>query len=397
MRRVTLDHPSADGAVLVRDVRGPSGDILARAGMRLTARSARALRELGVSVAFIEDAACVGLEVRPLIDLSGVDEGGLRALRDSCAIARDAVDPLSRMPTTRAIEALKEVRVIQKLDTSGAMEALRGAVHSMVDRVRDADPSTGFLTERQPVDDLFGHSVGVAALSIRLANELGFSHGDLVWTGMAGIFHDVGLLMVPEDVRRTPATQRTPGQRRRYEDHTILGEALLKPLEKRAPALPIVAAEHHEEQSGGGYPRGMTGGNRILRNANSPIARIALVSEVVAIADRYERLISGAPGEAPLSAAAARHVVAGEAGPKLNAEVVGRFVDLMPRYPVGTEVILHGGKHEGSRAVVVKQGAERDRPTVRVYATPAGTVTATDLSLADEAGVSLAVADAIAA
>ncbi|MCA9855800.1 MAG: HD domain-containing protein, partial [Dehalococcoidia bacterium] len=258
MRRVTLDHPSADGAVLVRDVRGPSGDILARAGMRLTARSARALRELGVSVAFIEDAACVGLEVRPLIDLSGVDEGGLRALRDSCAIARDAVDPLSRMPTTRAIEALKEVRVIQKLDTSGAMEALRGAVHSMVDRVRDADPSTGFLTERQPVDDLFGHSVGVAALSIRLANELGFSHGDLVWTGMAGIFHDVGLLMVPEDVRRTPAAQRTPGQRRRYEDHTILGEALLKPLEKRAPALPIVAAEHHEEQSGGGYPRGMT-------------------------------------------------------------------------------------------------------------------------------------------
>ena len=110
-------------------------------------------------------------------------------------------------------------------------------------------------------------------------------------------------------------------------------------MEKRAPALPIVAAEHHEEQSGGGYPRGMTGGNRILRNANSPIARIALVSEIVAIADRYERLISGAPGEAPLSAAAARHVVAGEAGPKLNAEVVGRFVDLMPRYPVGTEVI----------------------------------------------------------
>ena len=27
----------------------------------------------------------------------------------------------------------------------------------------------------------------------------------------------------------------------------------------------------------------------------------------------------------------------------------------------------------------MKQGAERDRPTVRVYATPAGTVTATDV------------------
>ncbi len=397
MRRVTLDHPSTDGAVLVRDVRGPSGDILARAGMRLTVRSARALRELGVSVVFIEDAACVGVDVQPLVDLPGSDERLSRALRDCCAIVRDGVEPLSRMPTSRAIEALKDMRVIQRLDTTGVMEALRAAVHGMVDRVREADPGTGFLTERQPGDDLVGHSIGVAALSIRLASELAFSHGDLVWTGMAAIVHDLGLLMVPEDVRRAPAAQRTPGQKRRYEDHTILGQALLRPIEKRGPALTVVAAEHHEEQSGGGYPRGLTGGNRILRNANSPVARISLVSEIVAIADRYERLVSGAPGQAPLSAAAARHVVAGEAGPKLNAEAIGRFVDLLPRYPVGTEVVLHGGHHEGSRAVVVKQGAERDRPTVRVYATPGGTVTATDVNLALEPAVSLEVADGVAA
>lgn len=397
MRRVPIDHPSTDGAVLVRDVRGPAGEVLARAGMRLSARSSRALREHGVAVGFIEDPACVGLDVRPLVDLAGADEGVMRSLRDACQIALKAVGPLAQQPTSRALLALKELRVVQTMDTTGATEALRGVVHVLVDRVQDADSSTGFLTERQPADDLLGHSVGVAALSIRLAAELGFAPADLVWTGLAAALHDIGLLMIPEEVRRTPVAQRTPGQQRRYEDHTVLGEALLRPLEKRAPALPLVAIEHHEEQAGSGYPRGLTGGNRILRNATVEAPRITLVSEIVAVADRYERLVSGAPGEVPLSAAAARHIVAGEAGARLNAEVVARFVDLVPRYPIGTEVNLHGGRHEGARAVVVQQGNERDRPTVRVYATPAGTVTATDVELVDEPDVSLVPSDVLAA
>lgn len=397
MRRVPIDHPATDGAVLVRDVRGPGGDILARAGMRLSVRSSRALREHGVAVGYIEDAACVGLDVRPLADLAGVDEGLVRAMRDACQIATAAVGPLVQQPTSRALVALKDMRVVQAMDTTGATEALRSAVLSLVDRAQDADASTGFLTNRQPTDDLLGHSVGVAAMSVRIAAELGFAHADLVWTGMAATLHDIGMLMVPEEVRRTPVAQRTPGQQRRYEDHTVLGEALLMSLDKRAPALPMVAGEHHEEQAGGGYPRNLTGGNRILRNASVETPQITLVSEIVAVADRYERLVSGAPGEAPLSAAAARHVVAEEAGARLNAEVVARFVDLVPRYPLGTEVILHGGGHEGSRAVVVQQGSERDRPTVRIYATAAGTVTATDVDLADEPEVTLVPSDALAA
>ena len=393
MRRVPLDHPSVDGAVLVRDVRGPSGDILARAGMRLSVRAARALREHGVAVAFIEDAACVGLDVRPLVDLHGADQGLARAMRDALDLAGKAVAPLGQQPTSRALLALKDVRFIPTMDTSGAMEALRGAVHTLVERVREAESSTGFLSELQPTDDLLGHSLGVAALAVRLAADLGFSHGDIVWTGLAGIVHDLGLLMVPDDVRRTPVHLRTAGQQRRYEDHTVLGAALLKPLEKRAPALPLVAVEHHEHQSGGGYPNRISGGNRILRNATAEVPRITLVSEIIAVADRYERLVAGAPGETPLSAAAARHIVAGEAGPILNAEVVGRFVDLVPRYPVGTDVVLHGGAHDGAYAVVVQQGPERDRPVVRVYATPAGPVTATDVALASVPAVTPVATD----
>lgn len=395
MRRVLLDDPFIDGAVLVRDVRGPAGDILARTGMRLNTRTTRALRERGIAIAFIEDAASVGLEVHPVVDLAGAEEGLARALQEATVIAARETARLVQQPTTRALEALRETRFVHSLDASGTMEALRTGVSRLVEGIRQVDAATGFLTDREPADDLLGHSVGVAALAVRIGAELGLSDEDLVWVGLAGCLHDMGLLIVPEEVRRTPVHLRTPGQQRRYEDHTALGEALLRPLERRAPALPVVAIEHHEEQSGGGFPRGLLGGNRILRDTRSEHPRITLVSEIVAVADRYERLVSGAPGEAPRSAAVARHLIADEAGARLNAEVAARFVDLIPRYPVGTDVTLQGADLEGfegldgARAVVVGAGVHRNRPIVRVYATPAGPVTATDLDLARQPSLAL--------
>lgn len=391
MRRVPLDHPSVDGAVLVRDVRGPAGDVLARAGMVLTARSARALQERGLAVCFIEDPASTGLDTGPVVDLADRDEGAARALRELSQIALREVAPLVQQPTSRALLALKETRFVGAADKSGAMEALRAAAQALVGRMADADPDSGFLTERVPTDDLTGHSVAVAAIAVRIAAELGFTQDDQASTALAALTHDLGLLLVPEEVRRTPARQRTPGHQHRYEDHTLLGEALLRPLERRAPASPIVAAEHHEQQSGAGFPRGLTGGNRVLRKPEGP--RITLVSEIVAVADRYERLVSGAPGEPPLSAAVARHAVARDAGTRLNAEVVATFVDLLPKYPTGTEVVLHGAGHEGARAVVVEQGPEPGRPVVRVYATAAGTLPPADLDLARHPSVSLSPVD----
>src|SRR3546814_18346258 len=60
---------------------------------------------------------------------------------------------------------------------------------------------------------------------------------------LAALLHDVGLLLVPEAIRRTPVGRRTPAQQRRYQDHTVLGEALLPPLAHRQPALPLASSK----------------------------------------------------------------------------------------------------------------------------------------------------------
>ncbi len=420
MRRLRIDDPFVDGAVLARDLRAPGGEVLARAGMALGARSTRALREHGVDLCFVEDDASAGLVTPPLVDTAGADAPVLRALRDAAALVWRFVEAPSRQSTTRAIEDLRGMRIIGALDSAGAIEALRAAAGGFVERVVTRDGSTGFLTDRQSTDDLFGHSLAVAALTVRLGADVGFQQRDLQTAALAALMHDIGLLMVPEAVRRTPPAQRTGGQQRRYEDHTVLGEAILQPLERREPALPVVAVEHHEEQGGGGFPHGLIGGNRVLRAARPAgtaggagvrtaargtppptpqVRRISLISEIVAVADRYEGLISPAPGHQPLSPAAARRVLSSEAGSRLNAEVVGRFLDVLPQWPLGTDVVLKGGAHEGARAVVVGADAgQAERPRVRVYADRHGRrVPPTEVTLAAQPDVGLTPSEDAAA
>ena len=160
----------------------------------------------------------------------------------------------------------------------------------------------------------------------------------------------------------------------RFEDHTVLGEALLTVLARSHAIVPVVAAEHHEAQDGSGFPRSLLGANRVFRVAERrEVPPIALASEVVAVADRYERLVSPAPSRAGLSPAEARYELSSEAGTKLNAEVVARFLDSFPALPLGTEVRVVGGEHDGSRAIVSRPSRDtRSRPVVRVYADRAG-------------------------
>lgn len=418
MRRLRIDDPSVLGAVLARDLRSPTGDMLARAGLTMTRRAVRALGAHGVDLCFVEDAASQGVSAHPIVDALGADAPLMQALRDACGVVWKLAEGSANRPTPRAVEELRDMRIIGALDTSGATEALRTAVTVFIDRVAGHEAESGFLTDRLAGDDLFGHSAGVAALTIRLGMDIGFEGADLHSAALAALTHDIGLLMVPEEIRRAPASRRTPAQKRRYEDHTVLGHALLSGVEYRQPALPAVALEHHEEQSGGGYPRGLTGGNRVLRSASAAFSRdpasarttgrstsgsmpgqISLVAEVVAVADRFERLTSPAPGSVALSPAAARRVLSLQAGSRLNAEVVGRFLDLIPQWPVGTEVILAGGALAGARALVIALDPDRvDRPIVRVFADRAGEpIEPFEVSLAIDPSLGLTVADAVVA
>lgn len=374
MRRLALTHRSAAGAPLARDVVGRNGEVLARAGHVLSERVIRALQQRGVTNVFVDDPASAG------IALTAITPDPIAAtlqelLGELTTRLQVTIEPLGNHPTPKIVDALRAgTSAVASVRVTALLADLRAGAAALARACAEADGTSGYLTDRQPDDDLVGHSIQVAALTARIGAAVGFADDDLVAATYAALLHDLGLIFVPVDIRGAPERWSMP-QRMRYEDHTVLGEALLASIAKSHPIVPIVAAEHHEAQDGSGYPRAMQSVNRVFRVAdrNRPTPQLALISEVVAVADRYERLVSPAPARAGLSPAEARYALSSEAGAKLNAEVVARFLDTFPALPLGTEVRVVGGEHDGARAIVSRPSRDtRSRPAVRVYADRTG-------------------------
>jgi len=183
------------------------------------------------------------------------------------------------------------------------------------------------------------------------------------------------MIFVPRQVLAVPHAHRSIPERIRYEDHTVLGEAMLEPFAGPSMHLAIVAGEHHEAADGTGYPHKREGGHRVLRPAEEKRAtdRITLMSEVIAVADTYERIVSPSAGHEGVSPAAARGLMQELAGQTLNREIVERFLASFPALPLGTEVRVTAGPHLGMTGIVSAVDAEGESPpTVRLFLDAAG-------------------------
>ncbi|RLT38565.1 MAG: HD domain-containing protein [Chloroflexi bacterium] len=366
MRRLAITHRAAAGAPLARDVVGRSGEVLARAGHVLSVRVVRALQQRGVTTVYVDDLASVGILLTSIAPHPAADT--LQQLMSELASRLQvSVEPLASQPTPKIVEALRNgTSPVAAVRVTALLADIRAGAAALARACTEADGASGYLTDRQPDDDLVGHSVQAAVLTARIGATVGLADDDLVAATYAALLHDLGLIFVPGEIRGAPERWSIP-QRMRFEDHTVLGEALLTVLARSHAIVPVVAAEHHETQDGGGFPRALLGANRVFRVADRKreAPSIALASEVVAVADRYERLVS----RAGLSPAEARYELSSEAGTKLNAEIVARFLDTFPALPLGTEVRVVGGEHDGSRAIVSQPSRDtRSRPVVRVYA-----------------------------
>lgn len=162
--------------------------------------------------------------------------------------------------------------------------------------------------------------------------------------------------------------------------------------------LSIVAGEHHEVPDGTGYPLKRVGGHRILRSAKDKrdVERVMLFSEIVAVADAYERFVSPGAGWEGRSPGAARAVLERAAGQTLNREIVRRFLASFPVWPLGTEVRVAEGPHAGMQGIVCAlPSGHEDRPIVRLFLDVGGRpAEPIEIALAQSPETAIEIADA---
>ncbi len=158
------------------------------------------------------------------------------------------------------------------------------------------------------------HSTRVTEFTLQIARKMGFSEHELEDLELASLLHDVGKIAVPESILNKPS-KLSDDEFAFIKEHTVKGEAILRPVVELQQISKIVRA-HHEHYDGTGYPDGLKG------------LEIPIGARIMGVADAYDSITS----ERPYRKAASHNFAVKEitrcSGGQFDPEVVQNFLEI---------------------------------------------------------------------
>ena len=121
-------------------------------------------------------------------------------------------------------------------------------------------------------DSIYLHSVNVAILCYTFGTWLKYSRDDLEALTLSGLFHDIGKIMIPDDILKKPS-KLTPDEYSTVMTHAVRGYNILKTYDIN-PRIKLSAMMHHERLDGSGYPMGLKG------SQIDTFAKIVMIADV---------------------------------------------------------------------------------------------------------------------
>lgn len=124
------------------------------------------------------------------------------------------------------------------------------------------------------------HVARVAEYSALLATLIGLESDQVEILRLAAPLHDIGKIAIEDSILNKPG-RHTPDESKRMKEHAQIGATLLE-----GHSLPVldaaaqIAAGHHENWNGSGYPKGLSGD------------QIPIFGRIVALADVFDALRS---------------------------------------------------------------------------------------------------------
>ncbi|MEW5980958.1 MAG: HD domain-containing phosphohydrolase [Acidobacteriota bacterium] len=196
-------------------------------------------------------------------------------------------------------------------------------------RLGRVDTVLAALDRHRP--DVAAHSRRVATYAVRLASQYGLDRDTIETVRVGALLHDVGKLLVPARILEKP---RRPNAREweQLRVHPVLGMEIAH----RAgfdDEVGTMILYHHERFDGTGYPDGL---KRTV---------IPFTARLVGVMDAFDALTSQRDYRDRLSVAAARQMIAADAGTKFCPWIVSGLLALPPEMmtpPPGLEAIDRG-------------------------------------------------------
>jgi len=124
-------------------------------------------------------------------------------------------------------------------------------------------------------------------LALKIGKRIGISDSELSRLGLVITLHDVGKIIVPEEILTKKSTL-TEDEWEIIKKHPETGYRIARSTEDFAHVAEDILS-HHEHWDGTGYPRGLKG------------EEIPLLARITAIADAYEVMTNGRPYKKTMS------------------------------------------------------------------------------------------------
>jgi len=239
------------------------------------------------------------LNVAPLTMAKGPSSKGAddpeAGRRDAMLFTSSLPPPSGGEPTPKAISEESKLALYENATLFLA------EVFSTARKGETLDLSAGFAIMREivdsqtPQDALFiksihsdesyrfvlHHSVNVAIYAVKLADSLGYNRDRQIEVGMAGLLHEVGMALIPEElIFKSDLNERDFHV---FRERPINGYNILKTVNEPYGYLAECALQVYERIDGSGYPKGLKGDE------------IHEYAQLIGLVDMYEALVHTRP------------------------------------------------------------------------------------------------------
>lgn len=194
------------------------------------------------------------------------------------------------------------------------------------------------------------HSVDVCTYAVMCGVAMHYSDKDLKELSQAALLHDVGKIMVNLNIINKP-TKLTNDEYAIIKNHPEYGYDIVRKNKSFSESVCDAIYEHHENEDGTGYPRGIKG-NEIHQYA-----------KIIHAVDVYEACTAIRPYKKPMNPADAIENLMAGYGKSFDTHVIDVLRSIIVLYPVGRQVLLSDGR---IGTVMENRREALQRPLIRV-------------------------------
>ncbi|WP_309122451.1 HD domain-containing phosphohydrolase [Paenibacillus sp.] len=341
MRLVTIES-CAPGMKLGKAVLTEHGQVLLGYGYELTQPVILRLRNMGIHQLYIDDPRTDDIVVEETIreETRRLVHGSLQQCMDYVRAGGPAgggrVVTFSRLVSDSVNSIVDDVVLNRNMPI----------VH-----IRST-AATGDKLEHHFVNN----ALNVSVFATKLAMAEGASADELRTVCAAALFHDIGKLLVPQELL-SKRTRLSDEDLRTLRRHAELGYRLLKNDGSVSLVAAQCALQHHERVDGLGYPFGLRGSD------------IHPYAKLIGMIDAYDALVSHRSYRNAMLPHEAMDYLYANVESAYDRGKVEQFRNKVAIFPPGTAVTLNTGE----KGVVSRLDSScLQRPTIRVLTNPNG-------------------------